>query len=230
MLDRILTLDHRRKRLLAKAPPGPLQDYLATPFAPPSADCHSLHYLALDLETNGVDPRNSEILSFGWVEITEMSIALHSAKHRVVRAQQPLSGENVAIHRLTDDTVAAGEPLATVIPQVLACLTGKVLVVHHAELEFRCLHLACEHLYGVGFLAPVVDTQWLARRTLERRNQPYGVTDLRLFNLRKRYNLPRYGAHNALSDACATAELFTAQIAELGGHGKMALKELLRRF
>ena len=44
--------------------------------------------------------------------------------------------------------------------------------------------------------------------------------DLRLFNLRPRYNLPRYKAHNALSDAIATAELFMALAAEMapGGH------------
>jgi len=58
-----------------------------------------------------------------------------------------------------------------------------------------------------------VDTQVLARRTFERRQIPFKGSDLRLHSLGDRYNLPRYGAHNALSDALAAAELFLAQAA-----------------
>ena len=35
--------------------------------------------------------------------------------------------------------------------------------------------------------------------------------DLRLARVRQRYGLPRYGSHNALSDALACAELYVAQ-------------------
>ncbi len=35
--------------------------------------------------------------------------------------------------------------------------------------------------------------------------------DLRLARVRERYDLPRYGSHNALSDALACGELFLAQ-------------------
>ena len=86
----------------------------------------------------------------------------------------------------------------------------------------------CRKVCGAPFLARVVNTQWLARRSLERRNRPYGGNELRLFNLREQYNLPRYNAHNALSDALAAAELFAAQIAEREAK-KMPLKEFLRR-
>jgi DNA polymerase-3 subunit epsilon len=59
----------------------------------------------------------------------------------------------------------------------------------------------------------VIDTQVLAHRTFERRQIPFKASDLRLYSLGNRYNLPRYGAHNALSDAMAAAELFLAQAA-----------------
>lgn len=59
----------------------------------------------------------------------------------------------------------------------------------------------------------IIDTQALALRTFERRQIPFKVSDLRLHALGNRYNLPRYGAHNALSDALAAAELFLAQAA-----------------
>ena len=51
--------------------------------------------------------------------------------------------------------------------------------------------------------------------------------DLRLFNLRERYHLPNYKAHNALSDAISTAELFLALAAESGDLAKHRLQAFL---
>jgi DNA polymerase-3 subunit epsilon len=74
---------------------------------------------------------------------------------------------------------------------------------------------------------PTIDTQVLARRRFERRDQPYQPKDLRLFNLRTTYGLPRYQAHNALSDALATAELFLALTADMAQNGHCRLNELM---
>jgi DNA polymerase-3 subunit epsilon len=59
-------------------------------------------------------------------------------------------------------------------------------------------------------VAPIIDTLEIAQRAFQRRNHTIQPGDLRLFNLRPRYNLPQYKAHNALSDALATAEVFLA--------------------
>lgn len=74
---------------------------------------------------------------------------------------------------------------------------------------------------------PVVDTQYLAARRLQRAHQPVVEGGLRLSNLRRQYHLPRYQAHNALSDALACAELFLAQVAEMAPDGAVRLKYLL---
>jgi len=68
----------------------------------------------------------------------------------------------------------------------------------------------------------------LARRAMERRQQPFRARDLRLFNLRASHHLPRYPAHNALSDALATAELFLALAAEANPAGKAMLGDFMR--
>ncbi|HEY9148231.1 MAG TPA: exonuclease domain-containing protein, partial [Gammaproteobacteria bacterium] len=75
-------------------------------------------------------------------------------------------------------------------------------------------HSACERYFSSRFLMPTIDTQEVARRTLERRNQSFRPQQMRLAELRERYNLPRYRLHNALSDALAAAELFLAQLAQ----------------
>ncbi|MEJ2108172.1 MAG: exonuclease domain-containing protein [Acidiferrobacteraceae bacterium] len=229
MLDRLFPLEYRRRRLARRTAPGPLQNYLSTPFPDPGRDCREVEYLALDLETTGLEPQTDAIVSVGMVTMYGTRIDLATAEHRVVRVERPMSERSVVVHRLTDDRVAAGEPLHQALADVLTRLAGRVLLVHYAPVETEFLRRACAKVFHGDFTARVVDTQQLARRWLERRNQPYRATDLRLFNLRTRYNLPRYVAHNALSDALACAELFAAQIAERESGRAMPLKDFLVR-
>ena len=227
MWRRLFSLDHRRRRLLKAAPAGPMRDYLAVPFAAADRDCRATRYLAVDLETTGLDPRSAEIVSFGWVTLQGLQIQLDSARHQVVRTRGAIPEHSAVIHQITDDTAAAGAPLEQVLGRLLETLAGRVMIAHHAQVEFGFLDAACRRLYGTGFLVPVVDTQYLARRWLERRNRTYGPGALRLAALRERYNLPRYQAHNALTDALAAAELFTAQVAQQETPRAMPLKDFL---
>ena len=64
----------------------------------------------------------------------------------------------------------------------------------------------------------------------KRRDQPVKQGELQLTSLRARYNLPRYTAHNALIDACATAELMLAIAAKMNPSGSLSLKPHMRYF
>jgi DNA polymerase-3 subunit epsilon len=229
MLEWLLTPDHRRRRLALGAPAGPLQSYLSTPFPDGDRDCRAVDYLALDLETTGLDPQRDAIISVGMVAMHGTRIDLGTAEHRIVRVNRAMPERSVIVHQLTDDAVAAGEPLPRVLADVLRRLGGKVLLAHHARVEFHFLRRACADVFGGEFLAPVVDTESLARQWFERRDKPFSPRDLRLSNLRTRYNLPRYPAHNALSDALACGELFAAQVAERESAHPMPLKKFLVR-
>lgn len=224
---RTLLLDLRRRLGLRKAPAGPLRDYLAVEFPNPSRDYRNLDYLAIDLETTGLDPKRNGILSVGYVAVRGNRIDLGSARHRLVLADRAIPEASAIIHQITDDQAAHGEPLRIVIEDLLGDLAGKVMIAHHAAVERAFLDVACRHLFGAGLLMPIIDTQALARRSFERRNASYKGSDLRLHALGERYNLPRYGAHNALNDALAAAELFLAQAAYLEGRRGAALRDLL---
>jgi DNA polymerase-3 subunit epsilon len=229
MLEWLLTPDHRRRRLAHAAPDGPLKAFLSTPFPDADRDCREVDYVALDLETTGLDPQRDAIISVGMVGLRGTRIELGTAEHRIVRVDRAMPEASVIVHRLTDDAVARGEPLARVLADVLRRLAGKALVAHHARVEFQFLRRACAAVFGGEFLAPVVDTERLARQWFERRDKPYSPRDLRLSNLRARYNLPRYPAHNALSDALACGELFAAQVAERESRQPMPLKAFLAK-
>ncbi|HYN76167.1 MAG TPA: 3'-5' exonuclease [Lamprocystis sp. (in: g-proteobacteria)] len=220
-------LDWQRRRQLRRAAPGPLRDYLARPLPPKGRDYRATDYLAIDLETTGLDAGRDLILSVGYVVVRGKRIDLGSACHRVVRIDRSIPEASAVIHQITDDQSARGLELVDVLAELLAVMAGKVMIAHHASIECGFLSNACRRLWRAGMPVRVVDTQVLAHRTFERRQTPFKASDLRLHSLGERFNLPRYGAHNALSDALAAAELFLAQAAYRDTGKELPLKEFL---
>jgi DNA polymerase-3 subunit epsilon len=162
--------------------------------------------------------------------IHDLAIDLANAWQAALTVKGDLPEQTVVIHGITDDQAAKGSKLKELLPQLLQRLRGKILLVHNAALDRAFLDHACRTLYGAPFIAPIIDTQNLAKRHFERRNLPIKSGELRLFSLRERYNLPRYNAHNALSDALATAELFLAMAAEISPAGDCRLREVMGRW
>ena len=200
---------------MAKAEPGILHDYLSTPLIPKSTHCEHLSIVALDLETTGLDPNKDKILSFGLVEVQHMTIKLETSRHQLITIDEEIPEESAVIHQITDDQAATGISIHEALGELLQRLAGKVMLVHYSAIEQNFLSAACQKLFGAPFVIPIIDTLVLAQRLFERRNHTIQAGDLRLFNLRPRYNLPNYKAHNALSDALATAELFLAMAADM---------------
>ena len=191
-------------------PPGPLHDYYAAAFPERSLDVARVDFVALDFETTALDPERAEILSLGFVPIRALNVVVADSVHRLVRPSAEVPADSAIVHGILDDRASRGEALRDALPALLRALTGHVLVAHHAGIEHRMLDRACRALYGTPFVAPVVDTLALEKRTLERGGQPIVGNALRLGALRERYRLPRYRAHDALVDAIATAELLLA--------------------
>ena len=220
--------DRRRARWAGEAPPGPVRDYLASPPPGPRTDVSDLRLLALDLETTGLDPSTDHILSVGFVPIDGRQVVLSGAEHLLCRADVEV-GQSAAVHGITDDALAGGIDLRTLVERVAAALTGRVLLAHHAAIETGFLSAACERELGVPLPMTAVDTMELQSRVLRSHageDLPPGA--LRLTTARAHLGLPRYAAHEALTDALACAELYLAQVDRLSGGQPMSLKALQR--
>lgn len=229
MWSTLFGLEARRVRLLKQCPEGPLYDYYQQTFPDKKSDVKHLTFSVLDFETTGLDTKKDHIISMGLVEIEKLSIDLNTSWHQIIKTKREMPQDTTIIHHITDDMVAAGMELNIAMRQLLGRLKGKVLIAHHATIELGFLNKVCLSLYKQEFLIPTIDTQILAGRLLQRQHQTIQQGSLRLFNLRNRYGLPVYKAHNALSDALATAELFLALLNELYPQHNGQLKDLLSR-
>lgn len=218
-----------RAKLAAKAPPGPLRDYLSEPAPGEETPLSAARLLAVDVETTGLDPDSGQLLSIGFVPVDGYQVILAGAGQLLIR-QSATVGESARFHGLTDDALASGNTLAEALDALFGALTGRVLLAHHAAIETGFLARACEQVYGVVPPFSVVDTMSIQFGLLSQGfddEPPQGA--LRLWNARGQYGLPRYAAHEALTDALACAELYLAQVAELEATRARTLKAVLKR-
>lgn len=227
-LLKILPLNITRKFLLQKVADGAFKKYMSLPFPSSKTEMTEIDFLVLDFETTGLNFEIDSILSIGYTVIRNSRVILKENCYQIVRQKNLLQSENVAIHQITDTEASKGVDLKIALDELLVAMSGKVLVAHHSRLELGFLNKVCRYYYGYDLPVKVVDTQLIEKKRLERRHSGFKANQLRLFNIRKAYGLPRYKAHNALQDAVATAELLLAMQAKYCGDESCRLSLFLR--
>ena len=185
--------------------------------------------ISVDLELTGLDSRHNQIIAIGWTHIDQSRIRFNSNRHIVVNAGQSV-GHSAAIHHLMDNEVAMGAPLETGLQALFEAAKGRVWLFHHAGLDVAFLQQACLSWAGITPPFAMLDTMQMELVMRKRRDLPVHHGDLQLGKLRASYNLPRYTAHNALIDACATAELALAIASKLDPAGSLRLRPHMKYY
>lgn len=218
-----------RERMSRQCTWEPMRQLLLSPGPDTSLSWRDTKLIALDLETTGLESKQHNIVSMGWVVIRNGIIQMDQARHLVIQSGRPMN-QSATIHGIFDSEIARGIPLEAALEELLDQLRGCALVLHHAPLDLAFLNEACKKTCGQKLIVPTIDTMALEKARLDRRDQPIKPGMLRLGAVRERYGLSQVKAHNALSDALATAELLLAIIAhsESGGPA-ISLKRLLAR-
>jgi DNA polymerase-3 subunit epsilon len=177
-------------------------------------------YWALDLETGGLDVKKDPILSVGMVPLRGGRIRLRECYRTFVRPEpgSTITPGSVEAHQLVWSEVETAPLLANSLPDIDRRIREGVLLVHHAGIDVSFLKRAYRRLGLRWPSPPVVDTMRLLVRAAEvgRPGTPRDTLALNLSRARAEYGLPEYGAHDALGDAIATAELFLAVRLALG--------------
>lgn len=205
-----------------------LDAYLSTPLVDIQTLLSDCTFMVLDFETTGLDHTKDNLVSMGWIEIEQLTINLGSSKHIMINPKGKLTSESVLIHKLTDDELQQGVSISVAMEMLLTYMKNKILIVHFRMIEEQFINEICWRLYELKQLPMrIIDTLEIELNKHPALADPGPSEGYRLHNLREKYHLPRYKAHNATIDALATAELFLAQLNWMGGESQMKLKELL---
>lgn len=197
-----------------------LQRFYAADWPAADTPLAEVEFVALDIETTGLNAKRHSILSIGAIPFTLQRIRSNQAWQQLVRPQGDLMPESVVFHRITHSDIQQAPRFAEILDDLLDQLAGKIAVVHYRNIERNFIDQAVHQACAERLLFPMIDTMqveanqypqrqpgWL-RRLLGRK-----PISIRLADSRSRYGLPLYQAHHALTDALATAELFQAQVA-----------------
>jgi DNA polymerase III subunit epsilon len=177
-------------------------------------------FSVMDLELTGLDPSVHEIVSFATVTVAEGRIRLDDARYRIVRPSHMPDPDSIRIHGLRESDLATAPRLDRVLDELLAALTGRVLVAHAAAIESGFLTAALE-TRGLRLCNPVVDTANLAVELHRLRREPPPprgdddfpravISSPGLAELARSLGLPVHRPHHADGDALTTAQVFLA--------------------
>lgn len=171
-------------------------------------------FLVIDMEMTGLNAAENAIVSAGSVAIEQGRIRLETAEHHYFLPTS-LMGDDVSesahIHMITDaQRDQHGEPLQSWLEDLAGRLKADAWVFHHATIDMAFLREGARRL---GIRLPKVRICDTMKYELNKNRDrlPGNHAQLNLNSCRKRYGLPVYRQHHALSDALATAELWLAQ-------------------
>ncbi|MEM7132420.1 MAG: helicase C-terminal domain-containing protein [Chloroflexota bacterium] len=154
-------------------------------------------YVALDLETTGLNPRRNQIIEVAAVRFQGSHILDRFSS--LVNPGMPIPLEIQQLTGITDEQLSNAPGLHVVLPELRAFVDRQVAatVAHNAGFDLGFLQAA-----GLRFNRPSFDTFELATILLPNRS---GYS---LGQLCEEEEIPLVTAHRALDDAQATAQLF----------------------
>jgi DNA polymerase III subunit epsilon len=182
-------------------------------FSSPAWD--SVVYWSLDIETGGLDPKRDPIISLAMLPVRGGVIRLGESYQTLVRPEdgRSIRPESVRAHQLLSGEVREAPALVDVLGEVERRLRGHVLLVHFQTIDVTFLKRDFERHALKWPRPPVVDTAELLFKLVRKRrfvnpDAPDEAPRTNLSEARAAQGLPEYQAHDALTDAIATAELF----------------------
>jgi DNA polymerase-3 subunit epsilon len=191
-------------------------------------------YVVFDTELTGLKPKKDSIVSIGAVRMRGRSIAVGETFYRLVEPRTTLTGKSVVVHGITPTEAAAWPDIDRLLPEFLEFCKGAVLVGHVVSIDLAFLNSDMKRLYGQPLTHLAVDTfalyRWLSGR--ERNVCAYydgsSEDSASLFQLAAYYGISPGEAHNALSDAYVTAQLFQRFLGRLEEQGVRTVRDLIR--
>lgn len=157
-------------------------------------------FVVFDLETTGLNPAVDEIIEIGAVKIVDGKLT--ETFSCFVKPSKPIPAEATAINNITNAMVAGAYRINQVFPDFYKFCEGATLVGHNA-IEFDCKFLdVIAKKMGYKLTEDRMDTLMMSRSKL---------SELRFHNLKTicgYLGIELVGAHRAVNDTIATAQVF----------------------
>jgi DNA polymerase-3 subunit epsilon len=191
-----------------------------------------VRFVVVDTELTGLDEKKDSIVSIGAVRMVGGTINLGDLFYRLVSPKAELKADSVCIHEITPSDVAEQPGIEAAFDEFLEYAGNDVLVGHFISIDLSFLNREMKRLHGRELPNPVLDTfsiyEWLRKRQRARDCFATPFAGYRLYDIVKCFDISVHGAHNAIMDAFATAQLFQRFIPYLAEAGAQDIGGLLK--
>lgn len=158
------------------------------------------NYVAVDLETTGLNPSDEEIIEFAAVRVVNGQVA--DTFSSLANPRREISEEITKITGITNEMLKDAPDVADVLKDFLAFVGDSVVVGHNVNFDINFIYDSCER-HGLGtFSNNFVDTMRISRKCT------VGARNHKLDTLLKHYGIVNDNAHRALSDTMCTQQLY----------------------
>lgn len=169
-------------------------------------------FAVVDLETTGFNPAKDRIVQMAAVVMDGRGRVVDTFD-TVVKPESPDQYEHGAehVHGISREMVQNGMPLRQALQKIWSITEGRVFTAHNARFDVSFLEAESERV-GMGRQVDrYLDTLALARSADKEKQRKHSLEALC-----QHYGVERERAHEAMSDAKATAQILMQLISELG--------------
>ena len=174
-------------------------------FAPHRGD----DWVAIDLETTGLDPSRDEIIALAAVPGSGRVLRLRERLDLLVRSESPRIIDAIRHHRLRPLDVANGVPLDEALERLLTMVGNRPLVGYCVGFDAAMINRALQPRLGFRLPNRLIDVQ-RTYAAQQRRRRPEAEPDLRFESIAQALQLPTPDRHSALGDAVAAGLMHIA--------------------
>lgn len=151
-----------------------------------------LDYIAIDLETTGLDAKRDKIIEVGAIRVQE---GMETARyHSLVNPHRKLESRVQELTGIRDEMVEAAPDIGDIIAGIVDFCEGLPLLGHHVIFDYGFLKRAAVN-HGIAFEKSGIDTLKLCRRLMPEGESKSLAAACAFFKIERK------GAHRALKDA-----------------------------
>ena len=157
-------------------------------------------YVALDIETTGLDPQFDEIIELAAVKIEN---GAETARFQtLVKPKEDIDGFITALTGITNDMVRDAPAIEAALPAFLAFVGESAVVGHNVNFDVNFLYDTAERLGLPPFSNDIADTMRISRRLYP------DLKNHKLSTLISHLGVGQSVEHRALSDCLQTQQCF----------------------
>lgn len=172
-------------------------------------------YVALDLETTGLDPEWDSIIEIGMVRVRRGEVVAEYST--LVNPGMPIDDFIAELTGITNDMLAAAPALPEVLPAARDFLGDDIILGHNINFDINFIYDNCEYQGLKPVSNGYIDTMRISRRVLP------DLKHHRLGDIVNALGVDHAQAHRAIGDCHATIGCYKALLAHIdAGAGREA--------